>query len=141
MEAVLSDSVAPKRFLTVLMGVFAALALALATVGLYGVLSFSVSQRTHEIGVRMALGAQQSTVVRMVVNQGMRIALMGGVLGLVGAIILTRFISKMLFGVSALDPITYIGITLVLAAVTFLASYIPARRAARVDPMVVLRDS
>lgn len=141
MEAVLSDSIAPKRFLTVLMGVFAALALALATVGLYGVLSFSVSQRTHEIGVRMALGAQQSTVVRMVVNQGMRIALMGGVLGLVGAIILTRFISKMLFGVSALDPITYLGITLVLAAVTFLASYIPARRAARVDPMVVLRDS
>jgi putative ABC transport system permease protein len=139
MEKLVSDSLAQRRFSMFLFGVFAALAMALAVVGLYGVMSYGVAQRTHEIGLRMALGAQGRDVLRMVVGQGMVLVAIGLGLGLVGAFLLTRLMTSLLYGVSAADPLTYAGIALLLSAVAFLASYIPARRATKVDPMVALR--
>jgi putative ABC transport system permease protein len=138
-ERVVADSLAQRRFSMTLLAIFAALALLLAVVGLYGVMSYTVAQRTHEIGIRIALGAQSRDVLRMVVGQGM--ALVGGglLLGLGVALALTRFMSSLLYGVSATDPWTYAGIALLLAAVALLASYVPARRAMKVDPMVALR--
>ena len=139
MERMVSDSLAQRRFSMFLFGVFAALALALAVVGLYGVMSYAVAQRTHEIGLRMALGAQGRDVLRMVVGQGLWLVGLGLGLGLAGALALTRLMSSLLFGVSAADPLTYAGIALLLGAVALLASYVPARRATKVDPMVALR--
>jgi putative ABC transport system permease protein len=139
MEKLVAESLAQRRFSMFLFGVFAALALVLAVVGLYGVMSYGVAQRTHEIGLRMALGAQGRDVLRMVVGQGMWLVGAGLVLGLVGAFLLTRLMSSLLFGVSAADPLTYAGIALLLGAVALLASYIPARRATKVDPMEALR--
>jgi putative ABC transport system permease protein len=139
MEEVLSASIARQRFSTLLLGVFAALALALAAVGIYGVMSYAVAQRTREIGIRMALGAQAGSVLRLMLRQGLKLASAGVVLGLAGALLLTRLMSSMLFGVSATDPLTLATISLVLVGVTLLASYVPARRAARVDPLIALR--
>jgi putative ABC transport system permease protein len=139
MEEILSESVARQRFSMLLLGIFATLALVLAAVGIYGVMSYSVAQRTHEIGIRMALGAQKSDVLKLTVGHGLKLVLIGVVIGLVAAFILTRVMSSLLFGISATDPTTFITISLVLISVALLASYIPARRATKVDPMIALR--
>ena len=139
MEEVLSESIARQRFSMLLLGVFAAVALVLAAVGIYGVMSYSVAQRTHEIGIRMALGAQRGDVLKLAVGHGLKLVLIGLVVGLAAAFILTRVMTSLLFGVSATDPPTIVIISLVLIAVALLASYIPARRATKVDPMVALR--
>jgi putative ABC transport system permease protein len=139
MEQILSDSLAPRRLNMLLLGIFAGIAFTLATVGIYGVMAFSVTQRTHEIGIRMALGAQKSNVLKVVVGQGFKLTLMGVAIGIVGALALTRFLSSLLYGVKPTDPITFAAVSLILIAVALLACYIPARRATKVDPMVALR--
>jgi putative ABC transport system permease protein len=139
METILSNSVASPRFNMMLLAIFAAVALVLAAVGIYGVISYSVTQRTHEIGIRMALGAKETDVLRMVVGQGMVLAMIGVAAGLAGAFAVTRLMSKLLYGVSTTDPATFALISLLLVAVAVVSSYIPARRATRVDPMVALR--
>ncbi|MDT5272060.1 MAG: hypothetical protein QOH49_4246 [Acidobacteriota bacterium] len=139
MEGVLSESIARQRFSTLLLGVFAGVALVLAAVGIYGVMSYSMAQRTREIGIRMALGAQKRDVLMLAVGQGLRLVALGIGVGLVGAFALTRVMSSLLFGVSATDPATLITISLILVVVALLASYIPARRAAKLDPLIALR--
>ena len=118
---------------------FGVLALVLATMGLYSVMTYAVSQRTREIGIRMALGARLRDVLRLIVGQGMRMAMIGIVLGLVGAFALTRVLASLLLGVGTTDSVTFVGVAVLLVAVALLACYIPARRAARVDPLVALR--
>ncbi len=139
MQRIVSDSVGTRRITMLLLGLFAGLAMVLAAVGIYGVISYSVTQRTHEIGVRMALGAERTDVLWLVVGKGFVLALVGVAVGLAGALALTRFLSSLLFGVRPTDPAIFLGVSLILAAVALVASYIPARRAARVDPMVALR--
>ena len=130
----------PVQLAGAVLGIFGFLALVLATVGLYGVMAYLVSQRTHEIGVRMALGAQPGDVRVMIMRKGMVLTLIGIALGLVGAFFATRFIVSLLYGISTADPVTFIGIALLLTCVSLAASYIPARRATLVDPMVALRN-
>jgi putative ABC transport system permease protein len=138
-ESLVAYNVADKRFLMLLMGVFAGLALTITAVGQYGVVSYTVGRRTHEIGIRMALGARTGDVLRLVVKQGMRLAVLGVVIGLVASFALTRFIQSLLFGVSATDALTFLGVPALLGAVSLLACYIPARRATKVDPLIALR--
>jgi putative ABC transport system permease protein len=130
---------ADRRFLVLLVGLFAAAALALAAVGIYGVVAFSVTRRTQEIGIRMALGAQRRNVLRLVVGEGAWLALLGVAIGVAASLLITRLLSSLLFGVSATDPITFAGVAALLSLVSVLASYIPARRAMRLDPNSALR--
>jgi putative ABC transport system permease protein len=139
MDQVMSDSVASRRFSATLLGALAALGLLLASVGVYGVISYGVSQRTREIGIRMALGAKRNDVLSLVIAQGMKLPLLGVAAGAVAAFVLTPVMSSLLFGISPSDPVTFAGSVIFLALVALLACYIPARRAAKVDPMVALR--
>jgi putative ABC transport system permease protein len=139
MEQMMSRSEAPRRFMMLLLSTFGGLALVLATVGLYGVISFAVSQRTREIGVRIALGASRNDVLRMILSEGLKLVLIGALLGVAAALALTRVLQEMVYGVSTRDPLIFFLVNVLLAAVSLAACYIPARRALRVDPMVALR--
>jgi len=140
MNHVIAESLAQQRFSMILLGAFAVVALLLASLGIYGVISYLVGQRTHELGIRLALGAQRQDVLRLVLTHGMKMALAGVALGLVVSVGLTRLISKMLYGVSATDPATFVVITFLLVTVALVACFIPAWRATQVDPLVALRN-
>ena len=139
MQELLAESNSGRRFNMLLLSLFAGVALLMAIVGIYGVMSYTVAQRTKEIGIRVAIGAQAGDVFRMVIGQGMLLALIGIIVGLVAAFAVTRVMASMLFGVEATDPTTFIGIALLLAVVALFACYIPGRRAMRVDPLIALR--
>ena len=139
MQQLVDDSISTRRLTLVLLGIFSALALILAAIGIYGVMAYTVALRTQEIGIRMALGAQQKDVLRLVLGQGARIAFFGVAIGLAVAAALARLLSNLLFSVSASDPLTFAAVAVLLVAVALLACYIPARRALRVDPIIALR--
>jgi putative ABC transport system permease protein len=140
MRSIVSDSMGQPRFRALLIGIFAAIALLLAAAGIYGVLSYSVTQRTHEIGIRVALGAARRDVLRMVVRQGMLLAAVGIAAGLAGGAIASRVLSSLLFGVRPTDPATFVAVSAILLAVAFVACFLPARRATRIDAMTALRE-
>ena len=139
MEEYIAATVATPRFNTTLLAIFAAVALLLTIVGLYGVMSYSVAQRTNEIGIRMALGAQTVDVLRLIVAQGLKLVFLGLAIGLAGAFALMKVISSLLFGVTTKDPWTFAAVAVLLSVVALLACYLPARRASRVDPLEALR--
>ncbi len=139
MDEIIASTLATRRFLMMVLTVFAALALLLASVGIYGVVSYLVGQRTHEIGVRIALGAQRRDVLRLVLGEGLKMALLGVGIGVVAAFGLTRLMANMLFGISATDPLTFLAVAMLLTIVAVAACYAPARRAMKVDPLVALR--
>jgi predicted permease len=139
LEEIISSSLAARRFSMILLGIFAGLALALSCIGIYGVISYLVGQRTHEIGIRIALGGQQSDVLRLILGRGAKMALIGVAVGIAGSLVLTRLMAKLLYGVSAYDPFTFVAVAGLLLLVALAACYIPARRAMRVDPIVALR--
>jgi len=139
MQENMATSVAQPRFRTWLIGIFAGIALLLAAVGVYGVMSYTVTQRTNEIGVRVTLGARPKEIYRIIVGEGLRFALLGVGIGLAAALAMTRLLQSFLFGVSAYDPMTFAGVAILLILVALAASFVPARRATRVDPMVALR--
>lgn len=140
MDEVFSESVVRPRFLAQLLSIFGALALILAAIGTYGILSYSVTERRHEIGIRMALGADGGNVLGMILGQGLRVTGLGLVVGIVGSLWLTRLVSSLLFDVKAIDPLTFVTVAVFIAVIAVLACLIPARRATQVDPMVVLRE-
>jgi putative ABC transport system permease protein len=137
---VIASTTAPRRFNTLLLAIFAAVALALAVTGVYSVISYSVTQRTQEVGVRMALGARPGDVIRLILKQGLALTLIGVAAGVLGALAAARAMSRLLYGVTATDPATFAAISLLLAIVALLACYLPARRATKVDPLVALRS-
>ena len=139
MDDVVTGANARPRFTLVLLATFAIVALVLAAVGIYGVISYAVSRRTHEIGVRMALGATPANVVRLIIGQGMRVVALGVVGGLAGAVLMTRLMANMIYGVHVTDPLTYVSVATLLGAVALVASYIPARRATEIDPLAAMR--
>jgi putative ABC transport system permease protein len=139
METLIARSLLKRKFTMTLLTIFAGLAVTLAAIGLYGVMSYSVSQRTREIGIRMALGAQRAEVLKLIVKQGMTVTAVGVLLGIVASLGLTRLIANLLFGVSATDFATFFALSSVLLSVALLACWLPARRASGVDPMVALR--
>ena len=139
MDQLMTASVAPPKFRTVLVAMFAVVGLLLAAIGLYGVISYAVTERTHELGVRIALGADRADVVRLVLGEALLMTGAGIALGLAGALATTRLMQSLLFGVSSTDAVTYAGISTLLLVTALVASYLPVRRATRVDPMVALR--
>jgi putative ABC transport system permease protein len=139
MDAIIAESLAARRFSMILLSVFAALALLLSSIGIYGVISYVVGQRTREIGIRIALGAPRGNVLRLMLGEGMKMTVIGIVAGVVAAVGLTRLMAQLIYGVSATDPVTFAGVVIVLTVVAMAACYVPARRAMRVDPMVALR--
>ena len=139
MDARIGESLGPQRFAASLLAVFAGLAILLAAVGLYGLISYSVTQRTNEFGIRMALGAEPGDVLRLVLKQGAKLALAGAAAGIVAGLLLMRAMQSVLYGVSSADPVSFGGAAILLLVIALVACYVPARRATRVDPMVALR--
>jgi putative ABC transport system permease protein len=139
MSNIVSESIAPQRLTMLIAALFAVLALVLAMIGLYGVISYSVAQRTHEFGIRMAVGAAKGDILQLIVTHGFSLAMTGILAGIVGSLALRRILASLLFGITPTDPLTFGAVALLLVGVALLACYIPARRAAAVDPMVALR--
>jgi ABC-type antimicrobial peptide transport system permease subunit len=140
MEEVISKSLWQRRLSGLLFGVFSTLSLLLVAVGVYSVIAYAISQRTREIGIRMALGAQTGAVLRMVIGQGLKLVMVGILIGVIGAFALRRTVTGLLYGVTATDPLTFGGVALLLACVTLLACWLPARQASKTDPMAALRE-
>jgi ABC-type antimicrobial peptide transport system permease subunit len=139
MQELMKATVGQRRFSTVLLGIFAGIALLLASIGIYGVISFYVAQRSQERGLRMALGAERVSVLRLVMGRGMRLVLIGVGIGVLGALALTRVIANQLYGIGSTDPVTFLAVTALLTGVAVIATLVPALRATRVDPMIALR--